>query len=256
MRLLTNFVPALLLVLSPLANALVITTSIDGSDAIWLAGRTDIVIPAPSDPWPGGLVRHAGPTPEEIQETLPPEFSLVGGDVVRVLDPADGGISFFNGFGGTLYGPQGNGVPGSSNIGSFGGISGYIGTQGALVGVFLDDSIPNGAAPTTLDFSNDIGALGVDFASLMPELGQIFFIGDGITSGGDFQEFIAPVGATRVAFGITDGFAFNGPPGAFDDNDGAYRIRIGINENPVPSPATPLLIGLGLLVLQRLRRTS
>jgi hypothetical protein len=59
-----------------------------------------------------------------------------------------------------------------------------------------------------------------------------------------------------VAFGITDGFAFNGPPGAFDDNDGAYRIRIGINENPVPSPATPLLIGLGLLVLQRLRRTS
>lgn len=254
------------LVLSIGAQAIVIETTLRGSDAIWLAGRTDLVIPPASDPWPGGLARHLGPTPEEIQETRPPGFSILGGDIVKVLDPADGGISFFNNFGGIIYGPDGNGVPGSSNIGSFGGISGYIGTQGALVGVFLDDNIPNGAPPPTLDFSNGPGGLGTEFTSLSPDLGQVFYIGNGVTGGGIFQEFIAPTGATRLFLGITDGFAFNGPPGAFDDNDGAYRIRVGINEDPrnpvtdVPEPASLLIMAVGCLALAaaaaRRRRTA
>jgi hypothetical protein len=231
------------------AGAVVVQTTIDGSDAIWLAGRTDLSIPPASDPWPGGLLRHGGPTPEEIQETLPPGFSVSAGDIVKVLDPADGGISFFNGFGGLLYGPDGNGSPGSSSIGSFGGISGYLGTQGALVGVFLDNSVPNGAAPSRLDFS--LSGLGVEFTSLTPDLGQVFFIGDGVTSGNVFQEFIAPTGATRVFLGISDAFGFNGAPGAFDDNDGAYRIRVGINEDPdgpltMPEPTVLSLFAAGL----------
>jgi len=47
--------------LSALAGAVqaqVYDVTIDGSDAIWLAGRTDVVIPPASDPWPGGLLRH------------------------------------------------------------------------------------------------------------------------------------------------------------------------------------------------------
>ncbi|MBK9020916.1 MAG: hypothetical protein IPL72_13360 [Sulfuritalea sp.] len=138
--------------LATTAHALVVETDIDGSDAIWLAGRTDLVIPAANLPWAGGMIRHGGPTPEEILETLPPGYAVSSGDIVQVLDPASGGISFFNGIGGTYYGPEGNGVPGSSSIGSFGGISGYLGTQGALVGVFLNDSVPIGPAPTTLNF--------------------------------------------------------------------------------------------------------
>ena len=51
---------------------------------------------------------------------------------VKVLDPEVRVISFFNGFGGTVFGPKGNGAPGSSNITSFGGFSGYFGTQGAF----------------------------------------------------------------------------------------------------------------------------
>jgi len=245
------------------AHAVVFETVIEGGDAIWLAGRTDLTIPPASDPWPGGMLRHGGPTPEEIRETIPPGFSVAPGDIVRVLDPASGGISFFNGFGGTTYGPDGNGVPGSSSITSFGGISGYLGTQGALVGVFLDDDPPVSGAPARLDFS--VSGLGVDFESLSPELGQIFYIGNGVTSGGVFQEFLAPTGATRVFLGISDAFGFNGAPGAFDDNDGSYRIRIGINEDPrnpvtptgdVPEPPT-LALGLAACIgagLARRRR--
>jgi len=240
------------------ANAAVINTVVDGSDAIWLAGRTDLVIPDAGDTWSGGLIRHRNDTPEEIKETLPPEFLVSGGDVIKVLDPADGGISFYNGFGGTVYGPDGNGVPGSSSISSFGGISGYLGTQGALVGLFLNDDIPSGVAPGRLDFSS--GGLGVDFLSLSPDLGQVFFIGNGVTSGNVFQEFIAPTGSTRFFVGITDAFGFNGAPGAFDDNDGSYRITIGINEapllNPVPIPAAAFMFLPALLGFISLRRKA
>jgi hypothetical protein len=242
--------------LSGSAHAASIGLTIDGGDAIWLAGRTDLVIPPANQPWPGGLIRHGGATPEEILETLPPGFAVSPGDVIRVLDPASGGISFFNGLGGTIYGPEGNGVPGSSSISSFGGISGYLGTQGALVGVFLSNSIPNGAAPARLDFSTS--GLGTDFLSLTPALQQVFYIGNGVTSGNVFQQFVAPAGATRVFLGITDAFGFNGAPGAFDDNDGSYQIRVGINEVPtptaVPEPASMTLVGMGIGALAYARK--
>jgi hypothetical protein len=199
------------------------TVTIKGSDAIFLAGRTDLVIPPTSDPWPGGLIRHGFPTPEEIQETVPPFIPVSGGDVIRVADPAVGGVSFFNGFGGIVFGPSGSGLSGS-NLSSFGGISDYIGPQGPLTGVFLDDSIPVTGPPPALDFSP--AGLGIDFLTLSPALGQVFYIGDGITGGGTFQEFIAPAGATRLFLGVPDGFGFSGAPGAYDDNDGSYRIRI------------------------------
>ncbi len=228
-------------------SAIVIDVTVDGSDAIFLAGRTDVTIPPAGDPWTTGthLIRHGSPTPEEIQETLPPSVSVAGGNVIRLADPAIGGVNFFRGFGPPYFGPSGNGVTGS-NLNSLDGISGYIGPEGPLTGVFLDDSIPSsGPAPATLDFRPS--GLGTDFSSLSPLLNQIFYIGDGINSGGDFQTFIAPGGATRLFLGIPDGFGFDGNPGAYDDNDGSYRMRVGINEIPtIPEPTTLALMGLGL----------
>lgn len=238
---------AALSVSSLVASATIISQEILGSDAIFLAGRTDLVIPDAGDPWTTGthLIRHSVPTPEEIKETLPPWLAVSAGDVIRALDPAVGGISFYNGYGDPYFGPSGNGL-GGSNLTSLDGISGYIGPQGPLVGLFLDDNIPLGIAPGTLDFS--LSGLGIDFLTLTPELGQVFYIGDGVTSGGEFQQFVAPTDATRLFLGIPDGFGFVGAPGAYDDNDGSYRITIGINEIPtIPEPGTVALMGLGLI---------
>lgn len=210
--------------------------SIRGTDAIWLAGRTDLVIPPYTGTdvpgWP--IDRHDFGTPERLAETAPPVIPVTGGDVVKVFDPAVGGVSFFNGFGAPLYGPEGN-AP-TSSILSLGGISAYLGTQGALVGVFLNNTIPDAApAPVALDFQS---AASRDFTSLSPGLGQIFFIGDGENSANILQEFVAPAGATRLFLGVPDGFGFLGAPGAYDDNDGSYRIRVGVNQNPVPEAGT------------------
>lgn len=246
-------------VLAGPAGALVFTVTIDGSDAIFLAGRTDVSIPAAAAPWTGPgthLIRHGGPTPEEIQETLPPFIAVSPGDVIRVLNPAVGGINFFNGLGPPFFGPGGNGADGS-DLTALDGISGYLGPEGPLTGVFLDGSIPSaGPAPSRLDFTTS--GLGTNFLTLSPLLRQVFYIGDGVTSSSVFQEFIAPAGATQLFLGIPDGFGFDGPPGAYDDNDGFYRVRIGVNEIPtIPEPSSlALVLGAvlaGLIVTRRRR---
>jgi hypothetical protein len=229
--------------------------TIQGTDAIFIAGRTDVVIPPANEPF-ATLIRHGGPTPEEAQETFPSSITVAGGDIVKVFDPGVGGVNFFNGFGPPYFGPEG--AAPASSITSLGGISGYIGTQGALVGVFLDNSVPSsGPAPATLDFSS---VASRNELSISPGLGQVFFIGDGQTSSAVLQQFIAPAGATRLFFGIPDGFGFLGAPGAYDDNDGSYQITVGINEEPsrtVPDGgSTAALAVLSLAGLGFARRRS
>jgi hypothetical protein len=96
----------------------------------------------------------------------------------------------------------------------------------ALVGVFLDDDSPTGkATPPRLDFDE----IGLGFSYLEPGIGQIFFIGDGLTtdSAGDFlaksprgqgglaQEFRVPPGATRLYLGTVDGEGWFNNSGSF-----------------------------------------
>jgi hypothetical protein len=212
--------------------------TVDGVDAIFLAGRglNDIFlfeqIPTPI-PIPNGdpdafiLIRHDFLVPEfPLTETVPPSIPIVPGAKVTFRH-AIGGVSFFNGFNGPIFGPEGNGQSGS-DLTSLDGISGYKGPQGPLAGVFLDDSVPSGLEPPpSLDFTPS--GLGTDFQSLSPELRQVFFIGDGETHAGKQQRFIAPSGATRLVLGIPDGFSFVGAPGAYEDNNGAYMVRVRVH---------------------------
>jgi hypothetical protein len=56
-------------------------------------------------------------------------------------------------------------------------------------------------APSKLDFE----AIALNFTALSPELKQMFFIDDGMTSDGTIQQFSIPSSATRVFLGTMDG---------------------------------------------------
>lgn len=228
--------PAKVLAAGVTSNTFRFDVTIDGVDAIFIGGRTDVLpVPTPDgNPDAFILKRHNLLVPEfPLTEELPPSVPIAEGAVVRVVSRAIGGVSFFNGFNGPIFGPDGNGGSGS-DLSSLGGISGYKGPQGALAGVFLDDSIPNvGPAPATLDFTPN--GLGRNFGSLSPALGQVLFIGDGFCSNGQRHRFIAPSGAARLVLGIPDGGAFVGTPGFYEDNNGGYAVRIGVVSRSIAS---------------------
>jgi Ca-activated chloride channel family protein len=203
-----------------------------GSDVIFLAGRHDITIPPRGpDHNTDFVIRRHDHLDDPLIETFPPFIPIRGGDTIRILDLASGGIHFFPQSNQPGWGPAG-GPGGVSAIEPLGGISGYRGPRGGLLGVFLGDSNPADAEPPpTLNFID--GDPGFDFTTLSPELGQVIYIGDGTTSvAGEFKEIIAPPGATRLFLGIADGWAFGGPPGYYDDNDGYYTVRIAVNGLP------------------------
>jgi hypothetical protein len=157
-----------------------------------------------------------------------------------------GGASFNGPDGATFAAP-------STNINSSNKIAGIV--DGArtmfLVGLFLDTGLP-AAAPARLDFSP--GQLTESFATLAPLLGQVFFIGDGLTGtgAGSTQQFLVPTTATRLFLGIADGFGFSGNPGAYGDNVGSVSATFTIasnNNNNAPEPGPVSLLALGVVAL-------
>jgi hypothetical protein len=115
---------------------------------------------------------------------------------------------------------------------------------GALVGVFVGPGGPSGPAPANLNFTG-AGGIGTAFASLSPDLDQLFFIGDGLTGTGtgDIQQFFAPVGATTLYLAVSDSV------GSSTGNLGSITVSVaGANAitSPVPEPGTISLLGLGL----------
>jgi hypothetical protein len=127
------------------------------------------------------------------------------------------------------FGPDGttSGLcDGQSIMSPLGTFSGYNLTDfaGAMVGVFLENSLP-GYARSPLRFyqSNPVeGGYSSDFRTLIPRIGQVFFIGDGSTGTGSVQRFVVPPTATHLYPGFVDSCtsAEDTVPGCFSDNAG------------------------------------
>jgi hypothetical protein len=180
-------------------------TVIDARANIYGAGRAEPVEP-------GGF--GAG--------RLPPVWPLPRGgkrvvtisDVAGCVTPISGSTPF--------HGPAGDGV-GPTLVEPHEGISGITHRRNGmfLVGVFVTDAEPRDPAPPTLDFTD-----GEDFASIEPEIGQVFFIGDGQN-----RQFVAPAEATRLFLGFADAPSYRGPPGAYDNNAGRLAATVSVAAN-------------------------
>ena len=113
-----------------------------------------------------------------------------------------------------------------------------LGRNRSLLGIFLTDTVP-GIQPPALDFT----LIGSDFTELRPEVGQVFFIGDGLTGtgDGDTQKFLVPDEATRLFLGVADNSTPGAPIGAFWDNQGAMSLSIEFSTDQPEPPANGLV---------------
>lgn len=198
-----------------------------------LAGRSDIVIPPLGESSENPLFSCR--MNATIQETYPPGYRITPGS--EFTFSARGRVNYYGGPVEQGFPPDGDVYP--ADIGSYGSIGGYAGPAGALVGVFLDDAIPNGeTAPERINFNAD--GIGVDFERLEPQIGQVFFIGDGKNASGRTQVFVAPAAATRLYIGLIDAPGFYGISSCYSDNTGGFEYTLQSNQpyQPLP-PGTP-----------------
>lgn len=132
--------------------------------------------------------------------------------------------------------PDGGGACGGNSFAAALGVSGYTGPINALIGVFLDASVPSGPNPPTLDFSTP-GSTAQP--TISPALRQAFFIGDGRTGtgSGSAQQFIVPAGATRLLLASSDGI------GANYNNFGSFSVVLSDGVAAVGTADVPVNLG-------------
>ncbi|MGH7243920.1 MAG: PEP-CTERM sorting domain-containing protein [Phycisphaerales bacterium] len=206
-------------------STLAAAVNVPGTSNLWLAGMPDGTDAGDNDFAPG-------------QSPVLVDLAQFGG-ALTLRFAASGFVT--NGGGGTLFGPRGDTAQISEHVaGAQFGKSGLLAPLNGLIAVFLDDSDPTlGGTPADLDFTS---ALSRDFASLSPLLKQTFYIGDGMDSLSQVQDFIIPAGATRLYLGTMDGFEWN-------NNEGSFDVTIS-----VPSPGAVALGVAGLVVAASRRR--
>jgi len=155
-----------------------------------------------------------------------------------------------NGADGIISGPclaQG-GPTNFSSIGPFSGIH-LTDFQGPLVGMFLADTLPV-SPPAALRFyasNNSDGGIQTDFLALAPQIGQVFFIGDGLTGTGtgSIQTFYVPDDATHLYLGYLDNCKApnNTTPSCYSDNVGSLNVTARLQQYRLEW-IKPSLIGL------------
>jgi hypothetical protein len=114
----------------------------------------------------------------------------------------------------------------------------------SLIGVFLGPGRPDlNPAPGGLDFSTQ------EYTILFPELQQVFFMGDGLTSGSLTQSIVAPAGATRLFLGTMDSFGWA-------NNTGEFQVTIDIVGQVPDSTPYCWLVLVGLLAVSEIHRRA
>lgn len=121
---------------------------------------------------------------------------------------------------------------------ALGGISGWNDLpRGSLVGIFLGPTVGLAPAPNT-QATTDL--------QISPLLGQVFFIGDGLTGTGTgaTQEFFVPDGATKLLLAVLDA-------PHWQDNTGSARTVV---MSAIPEPSSMTLLAAGLVAAALVRR--
>jgi hypothetical protein len=197
-----------------------------------------VSVPGSSDPWLAGMPDGSTASFGDVAPAQSP-VSVTG------LNYADGGVLTFQVSGSVNYGggppvdpPDGNVnyvVPHAS--GAENGMSNVLAPVDALMAVFLGPDQPSlSSPPATLSFST---TQQQDYTSLSPLLQQVFYIGDGLTSGGQTQQIVIPDGATRFFLGTMDGFGWW-------NNSGSFSVEVtGPGAAAVPEPSTFYALALG-----------
>ena len=177
----------------------------------------EVLVPGHADPWLAGMpdgstasccLGHCDKAPAQSPQLVPGlclyegnalTFQVTGGtaqDPTFPLLPPDGGY------------------PTIHNAYDENGIAALTAPFSCSVGVFLADAQPDQTpAPPGLDFSTPESR---DYLVLLPELKQVFFIGDGVTAAGTTQHVLIPAGATRLYLGTMDSCEWLNNIGKFD----------------------------------------
>jgi hypothetical protein len=165
---------------------------------------------------------------------------------------------------GAEYSPDGTSTspcyPNANIANPVGPFSGYSLTDftGAMAGVFLEDTFPDSAPPPLRFYAvnSSLGGIRTNFPTLSPEIGQVFFIGDGLTDtgGGAVQVFKVPATATHLYFGYVESCSASGdaPPGCYSNNVGSLTAMFTLQEHvldwvelqPSPVPSARCCLGM------------
>ena len=221
-----------------------------------IRAQTTVSVSATANIYGAGFASAPGPNGGG-GGTLPTLFSVPSGTTTLKFTGVTGSVTFD-----AITPIAPNTADGGTNfsaltqVSSYNSVSGitYTGRTVFLVGVFLNSSVPSGAAPSTLSY-NDTSAGASSFS---PLLQQVFFVGDGLDANGAIQNFNVPSGATRLYLGFADswnGSSITGLPGNYSDNGGTLSVTI----TAIPEPTTVALwlaFGAGAIAVIRRRRIS
>ncbi|XZE22599.1 FG-GAP-like repeat-containing protein [Pirellulaceae bacterium SH449] len=178
-----------------------------------------VIVPGFANPYLAGMPNGSTAYGSTAPQGSPPSLAVQPGQILRIRAT---GHTRSDGFVATRS-PDGivhNAIGTVSN--ALNGISQYAGpNHGSLLGVFLTDESPAWQTPPeALDFrSNGNVPDGINYTSIAPELRQLFFIGDGLTSVGIEQTIVVPQGATRL-------FLANSSTNSWNSNVGSFEVQV------------------------------